>query len=105
MASNSEIQNVWKLKVSDIGLVSPEWLQSNDSFSFDTIGDIDALMADLSDFVATLPCPSHFSAMPTSVDQFGAAPPRLSRPCLQRLMVMNCSNYKTKTSKNQQING
>ena len=90
---------------SDIGLVSPKWLQSDDNFSFDTLGDIDALMVDLSDFVATLPRLSHFSAMPTSVDQFEAAPPRPSRPCLQRLMVMNCSNYKTKTTKNQQING
>ena len=72
-ASNSEIQNVWKPKVSsDIGLVSPEWLQSDDSFSFDTLSDIDELMVDLSDFAATLPRPSHFySAIPTSVDQFG----------------------------------
>ena len=90
---------------SDIGLVSPKWLQSDDSFSFDTLGNIDALMADLPDFAAMSPCPSHFSAMPTftcPLIKFGAAPPRPS-VLLQQLMVMNCSDYKTKTPKNQQI--
>ena len=46
IASNSEIQKVcFKVEAQslsgDIGLVSPEWLQSEDSFSFEAFGDID----------------------------------------------------------------
>ena len=37
----------------DIGLVSLEWLQSDDSFSFEAFGNIDELMANLPDFAAT----------------------------------------------------
>ena len=37
------------------GDISPECLQSDDSYSLDTFGDIDALIADLPDFAATPP--------------------------------------------------
>ena len=39
----------------DIGLVSPEWLQCDDSFDFDEFGEIDELLAGLPDFEATGP--------------------------------------------------
>ena len=66
---------------SDIGLVSLEWLQSNDSFNFDTFGDIDALIVELPDFATTLSMPSEFSTTPTSTHpstRFGAMAPRSS---------------------------
>ena len=97
---------------SDIGLVSPEWLQSDDSFSFDAFGDIDALMADLPDFAATPPRPSDFSATPTSTrpwTKFGAAPPGPSVFAtsdgdeLQRLQDKN-KNKNTKKSTNTLVN-
>ena len=61
-ASNSEFKKVCfemetQSSSSDIGLVSAEWLQSDDSFSFDTFGDIDALMVGLPDFAAMPPTP------------------------------------------------
>ena len=70
-ASNSQIHKVCfemdpQSSSSDIGLVSLEWLQSDDSFSFDTFGDMDALMAGLPYFAAKSPHPSDFSATATS---------------------------------------
>ena len=63
----------------DIGLVSPEWLQSDDSFSFEAFGNIDELMTNLPDFTATPPCPSDVVATPSHLSTaFGTAPPRPS---------------------------
>ena len=63
----------------DIGLVSPEWLQSDDSFSFEAFGDIDELMANLPDFAATPPCSSDVDATPSHPSTtFGTALPRPS---------------------------
>ena len=63
----------------DIGLVSLEWLQSDDSFSFEAFGDIDELMANLPDFAATPPCSSDVDATPSHPSTtFGTALPRPS---------------------------
>ena len=67
---NSEIQKLcFEMEAQsssvDIGLVSPEWLQSDDSFSFEAFGDIDELMANLPDFAATPPRPSDVGATPS----------------------------------------
>ena len=86
---------------NDIGSVSPEWLQSDDSFSFNAFGDVDVLMADLPDFAATPPHPRPHARRPR------LAPRPQDCPCFQRLMMTNCSDYRTKTKaktrKNQQI--
>ena len=63
----------------DIGLVSPEWLQSDDSFSFEAFGDIDELMANLPDFAATPPRPADVGAtLSHPSTTFGTVPPRPS---------------------------
>ena len=87
---------------SDIGLVSPEWLQSDGSFSFDAFGDIDALMADLPDFAATPVRHARGRSL---------APRPQDRPCLpttdgdelQRLQDKNKSKN-TKKSTNTWVN-
>ena len=38
------------------GDIGPECLQSDESYSLDAFGDIDALMADLPDFAGAPPC-------------------------------------------------
>ena len=48
-----------------VGLVSLEWLQSDDSFSFEAFSDIDELMANLPDFAAMPTHPSYIGAMPS----------------------------------------
>ena len=94
----------------DIGLVSPEWLQSDDSFSFEAFGDIDELMANLPDFVATPPHTSDVGATPSHpYTMFGTTPPRPSVFAttdgdeLQRLQDKN-KNKNTKKSTNTWVN-
>ena len=40
------------------GDIGPECLQSNESYSLDAFGDIDALIVDLPDFAGTPPRPT-----------------------------------------------
>ena len=71
-ASNAEIQKLcFEMEAQSsnvdihVGLVSLEWLQSDDSFSFEAFGDIDELMANLPDFAATPTHPSDIGATPS----------------------------------------
>ena len=60
---------------NDIGSVSPEWLQSDDSFSFNTFGDIDVLMVDLT----LQPCPH--THVHTPIDHVWCRAPKTARVC------------------------
>ena len=61
----------------DIGLVNLEWLQSDDSFSFDAFSDIDELMADLPDFAPV----QRWCHTPTSINQVWHHTPKTVGVC------------------------
>jgi len=111
---NSEIQKLcFEMEAQslsgDIGLVSPEWLQSDDSFSFEAFGDIDELMANLPDFAATPPHPSDVGTTPSHpYTTFGTTPPRPSVFATtdgDELQWLQDKNKNKNTQKNPQIHG